>query len=176
MGGLLGMCIAAQFPKRVRSLVLNDVGPELVGEELDRQRHSASESVLLADMDEANAYLRRRYAAFGIRTEERWQQFVSTSVEPAADGRLRLRFDTRAVPTSPSPGNVSLWDQYLALRCPVLVLRGSLSRLITAQTCVRMAQSGPHASWIEIPGAGHAPDLSGVDRTAPILEFLETCE
>jgi pimeloyl-ACP methyl ester carboxylesterase len=175
MGGLLGMRIAAQFPSRVRSLVMNDVGAELDGEELGRQRRSAGESVLLTDMAEADAYLRHRYAAFGIRSEKRWRDFVTTSVEAVPGGRLRLRFDTRAVPASPAAGSVSLWDQYLSLACPVLVLRGSLSKLLTAETCERMARSGLRAAWIEIPGAGHAPDLSGEERIAPVLEFMERC-
>jgi pimeloyl-ACP methyl ester carboxylesterase len=36
MGGIIGMVIAAQFPKRIKTLVLNDIGPFIPKESLER--------------------------------------------------------------------------------------------------------------------------------------------
>lgn len=175
MGGLLGLRMAASRPDRVRSLVLNDVGAELHGSELAQLRAAAGEDVTFADPREALGHFRERYAAFGITTEERWQSLTATSIEPAGE-RWRPRFDPRAVPQGQPPAQVLLWDQYLALRCPVLVLRGAESQLLDRATCMLMARTGPRTEWIEIPGAGHAPDLTGAARVGPIVDFIVAAE
>ena len=172
MGGRIGMQLASSQPRRVRSLVLNDVGAELDGRDLGQLREGASADPVFSSDGQALAWCRTRYAAFGIRGEERWQHLVRTSFEADEDGRLRLRFDRRAVAGQSPPAVVSLWDQYLAVRCPVLVLRGEQSRLLSAETCMRMAITGPRARWIEVPRAGHAPDLEGEDRIRPVTDFI----
>jgi pimeloyl-ACP methyl ester carboxylesterase len=173
MGGRIGLQLAASQPQRVRSLVLNDVGAELDGRDLGPIRAAASESPAFASPAEALAWARTRFAACGIRTEERWQHLVRTSIEPDGDGTWRLRFDPRAITAMPAPVSVSLWDQYDAVKCPVFVVRGAESRLLSPVTCRRMAVRGPRAQWIEVPGAGHAPDLEGEDRIGPVAEFID---
>lgn len=173
MGGLLGMRLAASHPSMVASLVLNDVGAALDGAELDRQRAIAAQPSTFASLQAAEDHFRSRYEAFGIRSAQRWRHFTETSTEPAGDGFWRPRFDVRAVPAGVSPPQVDLWDLYGRVRCRVLVLRGTASRLLSARTCERMALTGPRANSIDIPGCGHAPDLSGPDRVGPVVDFLE---
>lgn len=175
MGGLLGLRLASAHPQRVRSLVLNDVGAELDGAELARLRTAALEETSFADPEEAQAYLRRRHAAFGIASEERWRSFTEASIERHGD-RWRPRFDPRAVPRSQAPARVDLWPQYLSLHCPVLVLRGAHSLLLDRATCDRMAHTGPQAQWIDIAGAGHAPDLAGPERVEPVVQFIAAAQ
>jgi pimeloyl-ACP methyl ester carboxylesterase len=176
MGGRIGLRLASSEPQRVRSLVLNDVGAELDGSDLVAQRGRAAALPTFATQAEALAWCRTRFAEFGIRTEARWQHLARTSFEPDGHGRWRARFDPKAVSPNPPPAVVSLWEQYDAVRCPVLVLRGAQSRLLSADTCRRMTERGPRASWIEIPGTGHAPDLEGDDRIGPVARFIERTE
>jgi pimeloyl-ACP methyl ester carboxylesterase len=173
MGGRIGLQLASSQPQRVLSLVLNDVGAELDGRDLGPIRAAASESPVFESPAQALDWARTRFAACAIRTEERWQHLVRTSIEPDGGGTWRLRFDPRAITALAAPATVSLWDQYDAVRCPVLVLRGAQSRLLSPITCRRMAVRGPRAQWIEIPGAGHAPDLEGDDRIWPITDFID---
>lgn len=175
MGGLLGLRLAANHPQRIRSLTLNDVGAELAGDELARLRDEAGEMRTFGDPEEAQTYFRHRYAAFGIHSAERWRSFTQDSIERIGDA-WRTRFDPRAVPRAQPSARVQLWDQYLTLRCPVLVLRGEHSALLDRETCDRMARSGPRAHCVEITGAGHAPDLSGPERLAPIVQFIAAAQ
>lgn len=172
MGGLLGMKLAASDPARVDALVLNDVGAELDGADLARQRGKAAVQVTFADPEEAEAWFRVRYAEFGRLSAARWRSFAETSVEQSADGRLRPCFDTRAVSTAPVPPRLDLWSTYQAVRCPVLVLRGARSALLSRATCEAMASCGPRARWMEVPDAGHVPDLSNPELNDEIAAFL----
>jgi pimeloyl-ACP methyl ester carboxylesterase len=173
MGGLLGMKLAASEPARLRALVLNDVGAELDGPELARLRREAAMEVEFADLDEAEAHFRRRYEAFGPLPDERWRHLARHGVWRLDSGRLRPAFDPRAVDPGPLPARVDLWKVWGAVRCPSLVILGGRSRLIDRSVCERMAATGPAARWIEIPQAGHAPDLYGPERIAPVAAFLE---
>ena len=175
MGGLLGMKMASAEPRRVSALVLNDIGAELDGPELARLRRDAAAEASFASLEEAEAWFRQRYAAFGIRGDERWRDFTATGIERTETGRLRPRFDVRAAPTAPPPARVDLWSTWDAIRCRALVLRGEQSALLSRATCETMSTRGPRAEWIEVPGAGHAPDLAGplLER---IAEFLATQE
>jgi len=175
MGGLLGMKMAAADPARVAALVLNDIGAELDGPELARLRQQSSEPVTFASRDEAETWFRSRYAAFGIQDAERWRQFTDTGIEPAPDGGLRPRFDARAASLLPVPPRVDLWATYEAIRCPVYLLRGADSVLLGRATCEAMARRGPRAQWMEVPDAGHAPDLQGVLVEA-VASFIEDKE
>jgi pimeloyl-ACP methyl ester carboxylesterase len=173
LGARLGMKMAAAHPERVAALVLNDMGAELDGADLDRLRREAATEASFAGLDEAERWMRRRYAAFGRLSDARWREFTEASVERAPDGRLRPCFDVRAVPKAALPARVDQWALYNAIRCPVFVLRGAESALLSRATCEAMARTGPRAQWIEVPGAGHAPDLSGELLTAAIEKFLE---
>jgi pimeloyl-ACP methyl ester carboxylesterase len=165
MGGLLGMKMAAADPQRIAALVLNDIGAELEGAELARLRRDAAAEADFASLDEAEAWFRQRYAAFGIRSDARWRDFTATGVERTASGRLRPRFDARAAPTGAPPPRVDLWATWDAIHCQALVLRGGQSALLSRATCKAMSKRGPRAAWIEVAGAGHAPDIDG-----PLLE------
>jgi pimeloyl-ACP methyl ester carboxylesterase len=174
LGGRLGMKMAAAHPERIAALVLNDMGAELDGADLERLRRDAATDASFADLPEAERWMRTRYAAFGRLGDARWRAFTEASVERAPGGRLRPCFDTRAVPAAKLPPRVDQWALYRAIRCPVLVLRGAESALLSRATCEAMATSGPRARWIEVPDAGHAPDLGDAALISSIAHYLES--
>lgn len=176
MGGLLGMRIASEDGQQVRSLVLNDIGAELDGAELARLRDAAAENVNFEDIRSAERYFRLRYDAFGPLSDARWHHLARHGVWQRADGRLEPAFDHRAVDRAPLPPRVMLWDTWDRVRCPALILRGEQSRLIARETCERMVVGRPGSRWLEVPLAGHAPDLHGLDRIEPVVQFIHESE
>ena len=171
LGGRLGMKMAA-YGNEVCALVLNDIGAEIDGADLGRLRANGATEVSFANMKEAEAWMRVRYAEFGQLSDARWRTLVQTSVQAAADSRLRPSFDPRAVPTASPAGPVSYWDIYGKIRCPMLVLRGAQSKLLSRATCEAMKRNGPLAKWVEIPGAGHTPDLGNKALIEVVSNFL----
>ncbi|MET0542119.1 MAG: alpha/beta hydrolase [Variovorax sp.] len=172
LGGLLGLQMAAHHPQRVRSLVLNDVGAELDGGELQRLRDQAATPVEFEDLREAALYFRATLGGFGKLDLARWQALALSSVAADVRGRLRSRFDVRAVPPEPVTSRVYLWSVWNAVVCPVLILRGEHSRLLSRAVCMHMQEEHADARWLEIPDTGHAPLFVDERTIGPIGMFL----
>jgi pimeloyl-ACP methyl ester carboxylesterase len=69
-------------------------------------------------------------------------------------------------------GEAALWAAYDAVRCPVLLVRGADSDLLTRDTAQHMTQRGPRARLVELSGIGHAPTFMHDDQIALAREFF----
>ena len=68
--------------------------------------------------------------------------------------------------------DIDLWAVWDAIRCPVLVLRGESSDLLSGEIASEMAARGPKAKVVEIAGCGHAPALMAEDQIAIVDDWL----
>src|SRR5574343_1546953 len=93
MGGLIGMALAAQEGTPIRRLVLNDVGPLITVETLQRIATYVGSDPDWATFDEALAYVKLISAPFGALTEAQWLHLTETSVAQRSDGRWGFRYD-----------------------------------------------------------------------------------
>ena len=71
-------------------------------------------------------------------------------------------------------GGGSLWSMWDAIACPVLVLRGAESDLLSVATADGMTHRGPPTRLVEFAGVGHAPTLIASDQIAAVIEFLQS--
>lgn len=181
MGGLMAMIMGATRAQRVAGIVLNDVGPAVSKEGLDRIQAYVGSSEPMADWQEAAA----RCAAingdalhgFG---QEDWLAFARRTCVERADGRVAFAYDpgiatamsgddAAAVPPDLWP----LWDMLAAI--PMLVIRGAHSDILSPETVKEMAQRHRQDfAVIDIPGRGHAPLLDEPAALAAIGTFLAT--
>lgn len=175
MGGLLGMMMAA-FPKSpIRKLVLNDVGPVVSKPALD---HIATYIDVVPEFDSVEAAadaIAANNAGFGPLTREQWMFLASTSVYQRDDGKWTWRRDPaigHAFKAQPITADVVLWDVWDAITCPVLVLRGGDSPLLTAETAEKMMRRGPATEVVTFDGIGHAPALLEEDQIGVIRDWL----
>ncbi|KAF0145340.1 MAG: putative carboxylesterase [Rhodospirillaceae bacterium] len=173
MGGLIGMTLAAQRNTPICRLVLNDVGPFAPRVALERIRSYASKSPVFPDLAAAEMYLRKTSAAFfGPLTDGQWQQMARHMTRPHPDGGYGLNYDlgvTAALQTEVL-ADMDLWTVWEAVRCPVLVLRGQTSDVLTVETAKQMKTRG--AEVVEIPDCGHAPALMNDHQINLIRHFL----
>lgn len=177
LGGLTGMVAAGQAHPPVRRLVINDIGPFIPWQGLHRlARAVVAAPRAFPSFDAAVAYYRVQLAPFGRLTDAEWQHLARHNVDEKPDGSCRTRSDPEINATF-RPGwffNLSLWTYWDAITCPTLVLRGTESDLLLAQTTRDMARRGPKAEIVEIPGCGHAPALMSEDQIEIVTEWLET--
>jgi pimeloyl-ACP methyl ester carboxylesterase len=175
MGGLIGMALAAQPGSPIAHMVINDAGPVVSKVALLRIASYVGMAPVFPDFAAAEKYLRAVIANFGPHTDAEWRFLVEVVLRKNADGTLRVHYDPEiAVPfraTMPDK-DLELWPLWDAIRCPTLVLRGALSDLLTKETCAQLAQRGPKAKVIEIPGVGHAPTLMHEDQIRVVRDFL----
>lgn len=175
MGGLIGMALAVLEGSPIRKLALNDVGPSITVESLQRIATYVGNDPDWATIDEALAYVKAISAPFGPLTEAQWYALTESSIVQRSDGRWAFRYDPDiAAPfrAAFAEQDISLWPLYQAITCPTLAIRGGESDLLTRETWQRMGDCGPRAKLAEIPGVGHAPMFQSDDQIAIVRDFL----
>ena len=179
MGGLIGMVLAASPICRcrcaIRRLVLNDVGPVIRWEALERIGTYLGQTGRFS----VGAAGRRRDVGDirpdSVRTRrEQWLELSRPMVKPVAgdEGAFTLHYDPAiAVPfrtltrESAAQGEALLWKLYDAHHAPRPCCCAAPSR-----TCCRARPRrpwrtrGPKARLVEFAGVGHAPTLIAEDQ------------
>ncbi len=175
MGGLIGMALAALEGTPIRKLVLNDVGPVITAESLQRIGTYVGTNPDWATFDEALAFVKFVSEPFGELTEAQWHHLTETSVMQRSDGRWVFRYDpliTAPFKAAFADKDVDLWPLYEQIKCSTLAIRGALSDLLTRDTWQKMGSCGPLAKLAEIEKVGHAPMFQSADQTAIVRDFL----
>ena len=175
MGGLIGMTLASLPDSPVARLVLNDVGPVITAVSLERIGTYLGEAPAFPSLEAVEQFVRVVAAPFGPHNDAQWRFLTEHVARREPDGTYRLRYDPAiAVPFKAEAPHkdVELWQVYDAVRCPTFVMRGEHSDLLTRETAAQMAERGPRAKFVEIPGIGHAPTLMHADQIAVVRAFL----
>ena len=182
MGGLIGIVIcanAASVGVAVRRLVLNDVGPVIEWESLQRIGTYVGKAMEFDSLEHAAAALWSISHSFGPHSPAQWLDLTRARVRPADGGKVRLHYDP-AIGVSFSSitaevsaqGEALLWSMYDTITAPTLLLRGADSDLLSRQTAQQMCARGPHARLVEFAGVGHAPTLIAPDQLDAVSTFL----
>jgi pimeloyl-ACP methyl ester carboxylesterase len=174
MGGLLGIVLAAQRETPVARLVVNDVGPVLEPSALTRIAGYIGQDPVFGSYADIAAYIRRISAPFGDLGDDGWEHVTRNNVRQLADGRWHLAYDPGiAKPFRDAAAPPNLWPLWDAIRCPMLVLRGAQSDLLSRATADAMASRGPRARLHEFAGVGHAPMFIAQDQIDVVAAFLD---
>ncbi len=175
MGGLTGMLMASLPNTPICKLVLNDIGPEIPATALAAIGEYVGKQPEFETLDALKQYLKVIHSGFGKLTEEQWQHLAEHSHRVLENGRITLGYDPDiAEPFKKLTGEeINLWPVWSAIHCPILVLRGTESPLLTEPTAKRMAERS-QVTLIEFPETGHAPALMSEEQIAVIQNWLET--
>jgi pimeloyl-ACP methyl ester carboxylesterase len=182
MGGIMAMIMGASQPVRLRGMVLNDIGPEVLPSGLQRLRSSLNDRVPAANWAEAAAQAKHiNQIAFPDYLDADWEAFARrTYVEdasalpvPAFDPGILKGFNE----TDPTAVPPDLWSHWKRLESiPILAIRGALSDIISPQILDAMAARHPNLTPITIANRGHAPMLDEPAAVAAIDAFLKGLE
>lgn len=179
MGALIGMGLAALPDSPVRRMVMNDVGPTLNFEALSRIGDYIGQDLRFDSFAQGREYIRAISAPFGPHTDEEWDKLARDVLRQGEDGQWRRHYDPAlALPfkaltvDNAKQGEAAMWAAYDAIRCPVLLVRGSGSDLLTRETAREMTERGPRATLVELEGIGHAPTFMHDDQIALARRFL----
>ena len=184
MGGLIGMLLAAKPGSPIRRLVLNDVGPFVSWGSLYRLKGYVDGGRSFPSVAAAESWIRETCAPFGRLTDRQWRHLARHSITEERRGVYRLRYDPgigealrgHSDPELPLGPNflagIDLWSVWAQVRCPVLVLRGADSDVLTRATVDRMKSEKPDLQVVEFEGAGHAPALMDPAQIAAVTRFL----
>lgn len=175
MGGLIGLVLASVPGSPIRRLVLNDVGPAVRKEALADILAYLGKAPPFLDMESVVSYMRETHAPFGPLTEAQWRHLAEHSVRRIDNGSFVIRYDPAIAQTfrALASADVDMWAVWDAVKCPVLVLRGSESSLLTAATAEEMKARHSGCRVVECPGCGHAPSLMHPEQIQAVRGFLE---
>jgi len=178
LGGLVTMITAVLAPQRIAAAILNDVGPDVDPEGIDRILTYVGKDVRFASWDDAARKIAGNYgASFDRYTHDDWVKMAKRNCREE-NGEIRFDYDMAiAEPfktVGPTP-EVDLWPLFTALgQKPLLVVRGERSDLLTAETAARMQQVAPGMKLATVAGVGHAPELTEPEAVAAIDALLDS--
>lgn len=176
MGGLMAMIMCATAPERIVGVVLNDVGPKVSDEGIERIKSYVGVPTAVADWDEATATV-RAFAAdlYPDFDDADWLRFTRRIFREEGAGKIVPDYDPRIAEGLDAGSAVppDLWPFFDALsQRPLLVIRGVHSDILSADTLAKMQERGPEMQAAIIPDRGHAPTLDEPEAVAAIDKFL----
>ena len=173
MGGLIGLLCAAKVPSAVGALALIDVTPRWEAAGVDRifafmRANPDGFADLAAANDAVLAYQPQREAQDPNR--------LRAHLRAGSDGRLRWHWDPQLLPKIAEAAQTytPILERAAAkVRCPVLLLSGGRSDVVSEATIESFMKQVPHATHRQIASATHrvVGDSNQVFTDA-MLEFL----
>jgi pimeloyl-ACP methyl ester carboxylesterase len=177
LGGLITMLLATTMPQRLAGALLNDIGPEIAPEGLER---------ILSYVGQGRSFPTWMHAARALEEAQGpvcpdyavadWLAMAKRCMVVGGNGRIVFDYDMKiAEPLAQSGAEASpdLWPALAALAGrPVLLLRGALSDVLSAETLRRMAKMLPDCEAVTVPRVGHAPMLDEPEAAAAIDRLL----
>lgn len=174
MGGLFGLLAEARWPGLFSALVLVDITPRWDTAGLERilrfmTAHPAGFDSLEHAADAIAAYLphRPRKSAGALQA----------LLHRDEAGRWQWHWDPRLVEELARDSERhqhALAEAARQVRCPILLVSGGRSDLVTPQTVTEFLALAPHATHVELPQATHM--VAGDDNTAftaTVLDYLD---
>ena len=179
-GGLITMAIASFQPEVIRGTLLNDIGPVLQPEGIDRIRGYVGKLPVPGNWGEAVGIIKGYTGEqFTGLSHEDWMAFARTTYLDR-EGALTIRYDPalkRALEDLDTSDLPTLWPQFEALtRVPLMVIRGEHSDLLSRETADAMIRRHPDGRLVTVNGQGHAPLLRDAPTLARIQAFILHCD
>ncbi len=178
MGGLIGMVYAALPKSPIRRMLINDVGPRIEPEAIQRLGSYVGQPFSFSNRADALQRLNEICASFGSHTPEQWEIYNGPMLVQK-DGLWVMHYDpdisvpfASVNPIMAKAGEMAMWHAFKQIHIPMLIVRGGESDLLSAKTVAEMCKVNPYIRSIEIPGVGHAPAFVKSEQVALAKEFF----
>ncbi len=179
LGGLCGLSLGAFHPQRVLSLALNDIGPEIDPAGAKRiATYTATVPGRFPNFEAAVDWARERYLWLRRLPRAEVEVGLRWAVRER-DGGWSFKFDPGIGRTPPPTAEVMKsageiwWNTLASLRCPILLVRGADSDVLSRATADEMERRQPALVRVEVPDMGHAPMLSELAALAALDRFYK---
>jgi pimeloyl-ACP methyl ester carboxylesterase len=168
LGGRVATVFAGRHPERIAGLVIVDIGPEVDarGSLRIRQDVEANLSPVFANVEE---YARALSLSYPAATPDALRRMARHGLRKREDGRFELVMDPALRGVTAGRGASAdaeqqenllrqrMWDALKALPCPVLVVRGAASDILSPETADKMVDEVlQHGRLAVVAQAGHS--------------------
>ncbi|MCW2364124.1 MULTISPECIES: alpha/beta fold hydrolase [Sphingobium] len=177
LGGIMLMLIAATRRGSLAGALLNDIGPEIAEEGLERIRQGVGTgSAQPTWVHAARAVADVQGVIYPDYKLTDWLRIAKRLYRLTSQGRIVLDYDQRLAEPFRAPGGaagVDLWPAFEAIGdIPLTLVRGALSDLLTVQTAQAMQTRLPQLDLVTVPRVGHAPTLEEPEAVAALDRLL----
>ncbi|MFJ4828314.1 alpha/beta fold hydrolase [Streptomyces bacillaris] len=155
LGGVNAYQLAARYPGLVDALIVEDIGAEVDDDlsfSLSWPHRTPTRAELLDKLGPSASYL-------------------TDAVREYPDG-WGLAFDPKDMNASQQHLNGVHWDDWLASDCPVLLIRGSRSTVLSAAHAKDMAARRPRVQLVEFPAGHTVHETVPAEFAAAVRGFL----
>jgi len=177
-GGLIAMLLSVMAPERLNGVILNDIGPEVDEDGLERIIDYVGTEPPFPDLDMAAQALKAGFEqSFPNVPLSRWRDQAGFMWCEKPGGGVGLRYDPRlrdALIGQAGAGDApDLWQLFDGLHdLPLAVIRGENSDLFSARTFEKMAARHPDMIGVTVPDRGHVPFLDEPEALGAIRALL----
>ncbi len=179
MGGLMAMMMAAMQPERFNRLILNDIGPVVEQDGLDRIQRYVGALPPFDSWQAAADHCRSVHGDTIVGYDDQdWLGFARRTCREQPDGSIIFAYDPAIAQglsgnqqTAVPPDLWPMWDSLTAI--PTLIIHGALSDIISPATIAEMQiRHSGMISAVAIADRGHAPMLDEPAALSAIDSFL----
>jgi pimeloyl-ACP methyl ester carboxylesterase len=177
LGGIITMLLAMSGKDRIAGALLNDVGPVIAAEGLERIRTYVGRSHSWPTWLHAARHLSEMQRdIYPLWTLDNWLALAKRVCRLNASGRIVFDYDMRIAEPLKLPNEgagFDLWPAFASLKgIPCLAVRGEMSDLLDPATLARMMAENPELESVAIPNVGHAPTLEEPEAVEAIDRLL----
>jgi pimeloyl-ACP methyl ester carboxylesterase len=169
------MAYAADHHGRLSGLVINDIGPEAEAGTQRITQMVGSRPDDFATLEDAMAYRRDVSPITAARSAADQRELALGVLRQRVDGRWVWKMDPayiRQRVERGAPARPPLWPALQSLPCPILVVWGTESDVLSEAQARRMVEALPHGELVRVRGIGHAPTLVEPVVLAALDRFL----
>jgi pimeloyl-ACP methyl ester carboxylesterase len=187
LGGLIALRAAAEASDLVRALVIVDIGPSSAGKFRAAPDRAGSENGMRqpvnvfsapVELETVEEFVQHSLAFNPRRDPVLLRGSLLHNLRQLPNGRWTWKYDQRPLlRTRPENGEnrddgmSTTWPLTDRVDCPVLVVRGGSSEILTRQGAADLAGRFRDGRWAEVPDAGHS--VQG-DNPAAFVSALES--
>ncbi|MBC7743171.1 MAG: alpha/beta hydrolase [Bdellovibrionaceae bacterium] len=159
MGGRNSMVFAYKYPEKVRTLTIEDMGPD-ADPGINNYYHQMLDSVPTPFANKAavhqffdTEFLHKFHPK---EPPQVLMLFLQANLEEKPDGTYDWKFSKHAVYEIAREGHTKdRWLEVSSFKMPVLLVRGENSHVLSAETFEKMQQVNPNIQGVEIKSVGH---------------------
>lgn len=159
MGGRNAMVFAHRYPEKLKTLTIEDMGPDKDGK-AENYYHEMLDVIPtpFENKDAIRLFFEKEFFKKFSPKEPPivLSTFLQANLEEKPNGKYDWRFSKQAVYEMVREGHLKdRWLEVSSFKMPVLLIRGETSHVLRAETFEKMLQVNPQITGLTLPGVGH---------------------
>ncbi|MBL4806181.1 MAG: alpha/beta hydrolase [Rhodobacteraceae bacterium] len=176
-GGFIAMILAGTMPERLSGVLLNDIGPELTKDGLQRIVDYLGITPKAQNLpDLVSALQSTMLDAFPNLPPEKWGELAMRWFDVTPDG-VALNYDPTmrdAMLEQQQKPTPDLWPLFdMMAEIPLALVRGANSDLLAAEAAAEMRRRIPAMIFADVPNRGHIPFLDEPEALDALNQLLK---